>query len=103
MILIFFGFGILVGSCNSSSDGSEVNGSPRACLSTLSLDTIAVPKSGFRFYLVLDFWLAWATTGLRVLFVQHVNLTQALDGNLSHSDLPFLESRCRLTQLWLVK
>ena len=37
------------------------------------------------------------------VFVQHVNLTQVLDGNLSHSDLPLLESHCRLTQLWLVK
>ena len=58
--------------------------------------------SWFHLYLVLDFWLARATTGFPVLFVQHVNLTQALDGNLSHSDLPFLESHCRLTQLWLV-
>ena len=40
-ILIFWVFGILVGSCNHSSDVSEVNGSPRACLSTLSLDSIA--------------------------------------------------------------
>ena len=37
------------------------------------------------------------------LFVQRVNLTQALDGNLSHSNLPFFESHCRLTQSWLVK
>ena len=42
-------------------------------------------------------------TSRRRRFVQHVNLTQVLDGNLSHSDLPFLESHCRLTQLWLVK
>ena len=41
----------------------------------------------FVFYLVLDFWLAWSTTGHPVLFVQHVNVTQVLDGNLSHSDL----------------
>ena len=57
----------------------------------------------FVFIWFLDFWLAWVTTGLTVLFVQHVNLTHALDGNLSHADLPFLESHCRLTQLWLVK
>ena len=43
------------------------------------------------------------TTGRPVLFVQHVNLTQVLDGNLSHSDLPLFESHCRSTQLWLVK
>ena len=40
---------------------------------------------GFRFYLVLDFGLAWST-GRPGLFVQHVNLTQVLDGNLSHLD-----------------
>ena len=53
--------------------------------------------------LVLDIELAFSTTGRPVLFVQHVNLTQVLDGNLSHSDLPVLEWHCRLTQLWLVK
>ena len=37
-----------------------------------------VPNRGLRFYLVLEF----------VLSVQHVNLTQILDGNLSHSGLP---------------
>ena len=57
---------------------------------------------GVRFYLESDFWLGWST-GRSVLFVQHVNLTQALDGNQSHSDLPVLESHCRLTQMWLVK
>ena len=36
-----FGFGILVGSCNNSSDVLEMNGSPRSCLSTRSLDTAA--------------------------------------------------------------
>ena len=50
---------------------------------------LSVLFRGLRFYLVLDFWLAWST-GLPVLFVQHVNLTQALDGNLSHTGLPFL-------------
>ena len=40
-------------------------------------------------------------TGLPVLSSMY--LTQALDGNLPHSDFPFLESPCRLTQLWLVK
>ena len=50
----------------------------------------SVLDRGLRFYLLLDFWLAWAKTGLPVLFVQHVNLTQVLDGNLSHSDLSFL-------------
>ena len=43
-----------------------------------------VLSRGLRFYLVLDFWLAWKT-GRSVLFVQHVNLTHVLDGNLSHS------------------
>ena len=38
---LFFRLVILVGSCDNSSDVSEVNGSPRACLSTLSLDSIA--------------------------------------------------------------
>ena len=47
---------------------------------------------------------AWATMGLSVQSsLQHVNLTQALDGNPFHFDLPFIESHCRLTQLWLVK
>ena len=32
-----------------------------------------------------------------------MKLTQVLDGNLSHSDLPVLNSHCRLTQFWLVK
>ena len=50
-----------------------------------------VLNRGLRFYLVLDFWLAWST-GRSVLSVQHVILTQMLDGNLSHSDLPVLES-----------
>ena len=36
---------------------------------------LSVLYRGFRFYLVLDFWLAWATTGLPVLFVHHVNDT----------------------------
>ena len=31
---------MLVGSCNNSSVVSEVNGSRRACLATLSLDTV---------------------------------------------------------------
>ena len=77
-------------SCNHSGM-SEHNGSPRSI-------------SWFSFLFGFGFlgWL-WATTGLTVLLVQHVNLTQALDGNLSHSDLSFLESHCRLTQLWLVK
>ena len=34
----------------------------------------------------MDFGLAWST-GRTVLSVQHVNLTQMLDGNLSHSGL----------------
>ena len=67
-----FGFGFLVGLVNGSR--------------------------GFRIYLFLGFCLAWST-GRPVLFVQHVNLTQVLDGNLSHSDLPMLESPCRLTQV----
>ena len=50
--------------------------------------------SSFSFFLVLDFWSAWATRSLPVLSLQRVNLTQALDGNLSNSDLPFLESHC---------
>ena len=37
----YFVFGISVGSCNNSYDVSEVNGSPRAGLSTLSLDSFA--------------------------------------------------------------
>ena len=36
-----FDLGVLVGSVNNSSDTSEEYGSPRWCLSTLSLDTIA--------------------------------------------------------------
>ena len=32
------------------------------------------------------------TTSRSVLFVQHVNLTQVLDGNLSHSDISVLEA-----------
>ena len=38
---------------------------------------------GFRSYMVLDFWLPWST-GLTVLSVRHVHLTQILDRNLSH-------------------
>ena len=41
VILILFGFEILVGLSNNSSGVSEEYGSPRTCLSTLSLDTIA--------------------------------------------------------------
>ena len=55
------------------------------CRNTTGLPALS---RGFRFYLVLDFWLAWATTGLPVVSLQDVNLTQALDGNLSPSDLP---------------
>ena len=43
--------------------------------------------------------------GLTVLFVQHVNLTQALDGNLSHSGLtvPVRDSHFYLVLgFWLV-
>ena len=40
VIIIFFGFGILVGLFNNSSNASEEYGSLRTCLSTLSLDTI---------------------------------------------------------------
>ena len=40
---------------------SEHNGSPRSIIVV------------FVFYLVLDFWLAWASMGLSVLFVQHVS------------------------------
>ena len=47
----------------------------------------------FSFLFVLDFWLAWATTGLPVLFVQHVNLTQALDGDR----FPLRSSRARVS------
>ena len=83
----------MVGSCDNSSDVSEVNGSLRACLSTLSLDTIAVPKSGFRFYLVLDFWLAWATTGLRVLFVP----TCELDTGTGWESIPLRSSLSRVS------
>ena len=62
--------------------------------------SLTVFDRGLRFYMVLDFWLAWSTTGRPVLSsLQHVNLTQVLDGNLFHSDLPFLESHCRLIQL----
>ena len=43
---------------------------------------LPVLTRGLRFYLVLDFWLAWST-GLTVLSVQHVHLTQILDRNLS--------------------
>ena len=39
MILIFFGFWIWVGLVNNSSEVSEEYGSPRSCLSTLSLVT----------------------------------------------------------------
>ena len=39
---VLFGFGILVGLFNNSSDVSEVNGSPRSYLSTHLLDTAAV-------------------------------------------------------------
>ena len=52
----------------------------------------SVPYRGFRFYLVLDFWLAWST-GRPVLFVQHVHLTQVLDGNL----IPLRSSRARVS------
>ena len=34
-------FGFRLGSCDNSSGVSEVYGFPRACLSTLSLDSIA--------------------------------------------------------------
>ena len=72
-------------SC-SQSGMSEHNGSHRS--------------SGVSFLIGLGFWLAWVTAGLSVQSsLQHLNLTQALDGNQSHSDLPFLESYCRLTQL----
>ena len=57
----------------------------------LSRQTTGFPVLSWSpFYLVLNFWLAWATTGNGVLFVQHVNLTQVLDGNLSHTGLPVL-------------
>ena len=40
-ILILILFSVWVGLFNNSSDVSEEYGSPRTCLSTLSLDTIA--------------------------------------------------------------
>ena len=55
---------------------SEHNGSPRSF-------------SWFSFLFGFGFWLAWST-GRTVLSVQRVNLTQMLDGNLSHSGLPVL-------------
>ena len=71
------------------------------CRNTTGLPVV----SWFHHYLVLGFWLASVqTTGLSVpSSLQHVYLTQALDGNRSHSDLPFLESHCRLLLLYLVK
>ena len=49
--------------------------------------SLTVLNHGLRFYLFLDFWLAWST-GLTVLSFQHVYLTQILDRNLSHTSLP---------------
>ena len=63
---------------------------------------LSVLDRGLRFHLVLDFWLAWST-GLTVLSFQHVYLTQLRDRNLSHTNLPVLETHCRSTQLWLVE
>ena len=40
VILIFFGFWVLVSLVNNSSEVSEEYGSPRSCLSTRSLDTV---------------------------------------------------------------
>ena len=62
---------------------------------------------GFLFIWFFGFELAWQryqvwqqTTGLSVLsFPQHLHLTQVLDGNRSHSDLPFLKSHCRVLLL----
>ena len=92
-------------SC-SHSGMSEHNGAGLAANNGSLRSIVDSSLFGFCF-----FWLAWQryqdwqqTTGLSSLsFLQHLNLTQALDGNRSHLDLPFLESHCRLTQLWLVK
>ena len=46
----------------------------------------------FRFYLVLDFCLAWATTGRPVLFVQHV-----LDTGNGWEAIPLRSSRLTVT------
>ena len=63
---------------------------------------LTVLNRGLRFYLVLDFLLAWST-GLPVLSFQHVHLTQMLDRNLSHTCLPLLLSHCRLTHSWVLR
>ena len=81
----FFGFGILVGLFNNSSDVSEENGSPRTvmiagwwsvpdygsprtCLSTLSLDTIA------------GRWSEWSTSWLEgVVGVEVDELEEVVD------------------------
>ena len=75
-------------SCNHSGM-SEHNGSPRSVSWFSSL-------FGFGF-------LVGLVNGSPRSIRSTLNLTQVLDGNLSHSDLPVLESHCRLTQLWLVK
>ena len=41
VILIFFGFGVLVGLLNNPFEISEEHRSPRSCLSTCLLDTAA--------------------------------------------------------------
>ena len=57
----------------------------------------SVLNRGLRFLFGFGF-LVGLVNGSPVLSVQHVNLTQMLDGNLSHSGLPVLEAHCRLTQ-----
>ena len=54
-----------------------------------NLTGLSVLYRGLRFYLVLEFWLAWST-GLTVLSFQYVYLTQILDRNLSHTGHPVL-------------
>ena len=47
----------------------------------------------FVFYLFLDFWLAWATTGHPVLFVQHVKL----DTGTGWESIPLRSSLARVS------
>ena len=49
----------------------------------------AIRYRGLRFYLVLDFWLAWSMR-VTVLSFQHVYLTQIQNRNLPHAGLPVL-------------
>ena len=61
-------------------------GLAKVCLPTQTGHPVL--NRGLRFYLVLNFWLAWST-GLPVLAFQHVYLTQIRDGICPTQIFPF--------------